>query len=101
MGRATGNFYPVRAGHFRLQRLWVVDAFGQVFDPIYEQGVTAASFTPIRGSGFSPPGLKQRTDTQMLQLPPRIIQPSRLLFRFVPAGDSDVAARANGGQSVA
>lgn len=84
----AGHFYPLRAGHFRLQRLWVVDSFGQVFDPIKERGQTPSSFTPLRGSGMVTTGIAQRQDTQMLQLPPRLVQASRLQFRFSrPQGD--------------
>lgn len=110
----VSRFFPVRAGHFRLEQLWIIDAFGQVFDPIAERGEIPASFAPIRGRGLTAvglaqlpeqsasdappttvgltpaasattnqqPRLRQRTDTQMLQLPPRIVQPSRLVFRF-------------------
>lgn len=88
-GSEQGHFYPVRAGHFRLDRLWIVDAFGQVFDPILERGESPLSFTPLRGSGLVTTGLTQRTDTQALQMPPRLVQPSRLQFRFVDAGKAD------------
>ncbi len=79
---AGPRFHPLRGGHIRLRRAWVVDAFGQVFDVIHEQGQTDASFVPLRGRGFTTVGLTQRADTQMLQLAPRLVQPSRLVFRF-------------------
>ena len=94
-GASASHFYPVRAGHFRLRRLWIVDAFGQVFDPIKERGQTPESFTPLRGSGLRTVGLSQRRDTQMLQLPPRVVQACRLQFRFVAPGGGDAGATAN------
>ena len=87
----TGErFHPVRGGHARLRRAWIVDAFGQVFDVIHEQGQTDQSFVPLRGRGLAPGGDLQRTDTQMLPFAPRLIQPSRLVFRF-PTGVTPVS----------
>ena len=80
------RFFPVRAGHARVRRLWLVDGFGQVFDLIHEQGQTEASYTPLRGRGLVTVGLSQRSDTQMLQFPPRLVQPSRLSMRFGDPG---------------
>jgi len=85
-------FCPMRGGHFRLDRLWVVDGFGQVFDPVLEAGEDPRSFAPLRGSGLVTTGLTQRTDTQALQLPPRLVQPARLQFRFVDASAAATAA---------
>jgi len=82
-------FFPVRAGHARVRRLWLVDGFGQVFDLIHEQGLNEASYAPLRGKGLVTAGLSQRSDTQMLQFPPRLVQPSRLEFRF---GDAEPVA---------
>lgn len=88
-GTPNGLFYPIRAGHIRLDQIWIVDGFGQVFDPILESGEVPLSFTPVRGSGLVTTGLTQRTDFQALQLPPRILQPARLQFRFVDAAKGD------------
>ena len=82
-GARDGHFYPIRAGHFRLEKLWVVDGFGQVFDPITERNQTPLSYAPLRGSGTVTVGLTQRQDTSILQMPPRLSQPARLQFRFV------------------
>ena len=88
-GSADGHFYPIRAGHFRLDQLWVVDGFGQIFDPIEERGQTPQSFAPLRGSGLVTAGLTQRTDTIALQLPPRLVQPARMQFRFADAATAN------------
>jgi hypothetical protein len=69
-------FFPIRSGHFQLQKLWVVDDFGQVFNVIGDPGVSP----PIRGEGMCTTG-----NRRLLQLPPRIAQPSRLLFEQVSA----------------
>jgi hypothetical protein len=84
------RFFPIRGGHARLRRLWIVDAFGQVFDVFHERGQTDASFVPLRGRGLRTVGLTQRSDTQMLQFPPRLVQPSRLDFRFDTSGSGAV-----------
>lgn len=81
-GTATTSFVPYRNGHLRVQRLWMVDAFGQVFDVIHEQGQSHESYAPLRGRGVRTAGFSQRSDTQMLQLEPRFIQPSRLRLQF-------------------
>ena len=84
------RFHPLRGGHARLRRAWVVDAFGQVFDVIHEQGQTDQSFVPLRGRGLAPAGHPQRTDTQLVPFAPRLVQPSRLSFRF-PSGPTPVS----------
>lgn len=73
------HFFPIRAGHFRINRLWIVDDFGQVFDPIAAAGQSPATFHPALG-----PGLETATDKTLIQMPPRITQPARLHFRFLP-----------------
>ena len=86
-GDGTGrpHFYPLRAGHFRLNRVWIIDSFGQVFDPIRGRGQSDESFVPLRGPGLATTGGRRRADTQLLQLPPRLVQASRLDFRFINA----------------
>jgi hypothetical protein len=95
------DFQAFRAGHFRLLRLWVVDAFGQVFDPIFERLQSPESFVPLRGSGLSiqlngnptfTTARTQRKDTQQLQLPPRLLQPARIEARFERDDDPSLPA---------
>ncbi|MCW4629717.1 hypothetical protein [Marinomonas rhodophyticola] len=66
-------FFPVRAGHIQLMKLWVVDSYGQILvgqnpqkepDPI-DMLVSQSMVT--KGSG----------NESVAQLPPRIIQPTR------------------------
>ena len=74
----SAGFYPIRAGHFQLNKLWVIDDFGQVFDPISSVGQTPASYKPVLGTGMITPN-----DPKLVQLPPRITQPSRFNFKFM------------------
>lgn len=85
-GAPESHFYPLRAGHVRFNRLWIIDSFGQVFDPIDARGQIPSSFVPLRGSGLATAGKRQRGDSQVLQFPPRLLQPARLWFDFTPAG---------------
>ncbi|MCF6282851.1 MAG: hypothetical protein L3J28_11705 [Candidatus Polarisedimenticolaceae bacterium] len=70
--------FPVRAGHFRLTKLRIVDAFGQYVDlsdatlgnPIKAEDMQSSPATP-----------------DLMRLPPRIVQPSRLMFRMIQAAN--------------
>ena len=85
-------FHPVRAGHFQLLDLWVVDQFGQVMhgkDP----GETVVS-RPIRAESVTTPepapgGSANRS---FVQLPPRLSQPARLELRLLQADADDRVA---------
>lgn len=67
------NYNPIRAGYLTLRRLRIVDSFGQFFPLELEDlsGLAAAA-------ALSNPAHKGR-----IYLPPRIVQPSRLLLRWV------------------
>lgn len=73
----SAGYFPVRAGHFQLSRLWVIDDFGQVFDPISAVGQSPASYHPVLGTGMITPG-----NPNLVQLPPRITQGARFDFSF-------------------
>jgi hypothetical protein len=66
-------FSPIRGGHFSLTRLLIVDSFGRI------QEITDA---PIIGRMLAIPGLPGSA-----HLPPRLIQPARLLLRWMSAVD--------------
>lgn len=74
------QFFPIRAGHFSFADLHVVDAFGQVFDPIKAQGLVPANFYPIPGNGMA-----TKDGPRLLALPPRIAPLSRLNFDWLSA----------------
>ena len=75
------SFVVLRAGHLRLSRLRVVDAFGQVIG-LLGDGVS----TPVDiGLGGS---LRTPGQPALAALKPRFTAPARLLFRFTEAVDA-------------
>lgn len=79
------EFFPLRAGHSRITRLWLTDAFGQV------QKVIADSKPVTAGVTFVAANLKDNKDKELITLTPRIIQPSRLSFRWTEATPAPIA----------
>lgn len=73
-------FNPVRAGTLAVDRLALVDTFGQAREYDAPRVVVA------RGVA-APPGLGLAAGTAFL--PPRIVQPSRLLFRWLSAAGAE------------
>jgi hypothetical protein len=83
----TENVLPfslVRAGSFSIDHLWMVDDFGQWVELV---GGTNVSTGIVVSPHCAWPAAAGR-----LALPPRIVQPARLDFRFVAAGDSQTAS---------
>ncbi|EQA44610.1 hypothetical protein LEP1GSC050_4213 [Leptospira broomii serovar Hurstbridge str. 5399] len=68
------NFNPIRCGLARIQKLRVIDAFGQYRD--YDTPPTVASRS-----------LSVQNDIYPAFLPPRFVQPARLLFRWLSTYD--------------
>ena len=68
--------FPVRAGHFRLLKLRIVDAFGQYID-VNDDTLN----NPIKAEDME----SNPDSPQLMRLPPRIVQPSRLMFRMIQA----------------
>jgi hypothetical protein len=66
------RFFPVRAGDLRVSQLRVIDAFGQ-----------SLQFTPPAPAAGSP-------GENFASLPPRVLQPSRLTFRFLSAANDSI-----------
>jgi hypothetical protein len=86
------DFTLLRAGAFQLEELWLVDDFGQWADLL--QGTSAAE---AAGQVFNPRS-RWHDDRFNVAMPPRVVQPARLNFRFTKAadggsdaGDSDAA----------
>ena len=78
------SFYPVRAGHFKLTKLWIVDDFGQIFNPIAMSHQNPAVYQPIVSQWLqTPPSVPD--NLQLVQLAPRVAQLGRLSFRFSSA----------------
>jgi hypothetical protein len=75
-------FSPIRAGFLQLNQLWVVDDFGQRYDVL----ATMQAYPPPGGQQVGP-DLAPAQGAGLVQLKPRLIQPSRLLPRFLDALD--------------
>jgi hypothetical protein len=79
----TNPFQPIRAGHLLINRLWVVDVFGQRISAAPDgQNVAPVIAEPLLTSA---PGYPQ-----YLQLPPRLAQSSRLDFALLQADDDAI-----------
>jgi hypothetical protein len=88
-------FYPVRAGFVQITQLWVVDDFGQVYNlnPAndYASAGVPNPMPPIPGIGVTPSNYTLNLQLPpYFQLPPRVIQGSRLNFKFVSANKDSV-----------
>lgn len=73
-------FSMIRAGALRIDELWLVDDFGQTADLV---GKTAAG-SESTGQVFHP-RIRWHNDQSVFAMPPRILQPVRLNFRFTAA----------------
>ncbi|HMO66855.1 MAG TPA: hypothetical protein PKE47_16830, partial [Verrucomicrobiota bacterium] len=73
----TTALWLLRAGHLRVRRARIVDAFGQFHD--LAEAVLAA---PVRAED-----LVSRAGPAFLALPPRVQEPTRLMFRLLDAAD--------------
>lgn len=73
------GYSPLRGGHARIVRLWVVDSFGQA-QRVIDQGQT---YQPILSAPLQTAG-----NPALMQLTPRL-QPSRLHLDFIDASSAD------------
>ncbi len=73
-------FSLIRAGAMRIDELWLVDDFGQYADLL---GRTAAGASST-GQVFHP-RMRWHDDPTVFAMPPRVLQPARLNFRFTAA----------------
>ncbi|MET0646943.1 MAG: hypothetical protein ABW208_10010 [Pyrinomonadaceae bacterium] len=73
------NFTLLRAGAFQLEELWLVDDFGQWADLL--RGTSAGGSA---GQVFNPRA-RWLEDRFAVAMPPRVVQPARLNFRFTSA----------------
>src|SRR5262249_4712125 len=67
----------------RIDELWLIDDFGQSADLL---GLTAAR-TRSSGQVFHP-RMRWHDDSSVVAMPPRVLQPIRLSFRFAAMADS-------------
>ncbi len=75
-------FSILRAGALRIDELWLIDDFGQSADLL---GLTAAR-SKNTGQVFHP-RMRWHNDQSVVAMPPRVLQPVRLNFRFTPDPD--------------
>ncbi len=85
-------FFPLRAGWLKFEALRIIDRFGRTVNLLYgnnnpDLNGSKDAFVPIRGRGMIPrrggddgDGLKG-----LVELPPRVVQASRMSLRFVSA----------------
>ncbi|WP_438033385.1 hypothetical protein [Sorangium sp. So ce204] len=77
------SFEGLRGGQFYVSRLAVVDAFGRTLEIVTDQ--TAAQTPVLVGAGLQVTRPIVPVNPQgLVQLPPRLLQPSRLNLQFVP-----------------
>ncbi|WP_446744549.1 hypothetical protein [Silvibacterium acidisoli] len=88
-GGVAPIFNPLRAGHFRITRLQVVDAFGQVMPGNAGQG----NILPIRSQSLMPPSWN--TDQSLMQLVPRVAQGARLIQQLIDRDDDTIASNSS------
>jgi hypothetical protein len=83
------RFLPVRGGLLRIEKLQVIDAFGQLLD-LTDTG-DEHGFAPLPGQELRPddPNAAESLGHGTIQLPPRIIQNARLDVQFLPNDGSE------------
>lgn len=82
LGTSQLPWSMIRAGAMRIDELWLVDDFGQTADLL---GLTEAR-SKATGQVFHP-RMRWHDDRDVFAMPPRILQPARLNFRFTAAGN--------------
>lgn len=94
VGADSSNiFLPVRAGRLRLRELYVVDTFGRYFSlgsaeaPIQQSIALASGLAQIPGKLLvsNCNGTVNETKPKDAYLPPRLLQPARLIFEWLSA----------------
>jgi hypothetical protein len=72
-------FSLVRAGALRIDELWLVDDFGQTVDLLGKHG----------GRQVFHPRMRWHNDESVVAMPPRVLQPVRLNFRFTAEAEEN------------
>lgn len=81
-------YNPLRSGHFRLTRLQVVDAFGQVLPGNAGPG----NILPVRSQSLMPNVGK---DQSIMQLPPRVAEGARLIEQLLDRDDDSIPSNSS------
>ncbi|GEM_PF-7071147 len=85
------DFFPVSAGHVQFSRLWITDAFGQVKKVVDTDNKNNRN---QQGMMHISENLVNTNLPDLIELPPRIVQPARLLFKWC-AGQLDEPVQSN------
>jgi hypothetical protein len=83
----SSSFEAMRGGQLAFTRLTVVDVFGQTLEIITGQNAPQTGILTADGLQVSQPIVHQDV-AGLVQLPPRLLQPARLNFEFMPATES-------------
>jgi hypothetical protein len=92
------TFEGMRGGQLYVNRLTIVDAFGQTLEIVFaptasDQFPRTAKkevFHPLLSDGLAPTKpLSTAEPLRFVQLPPRVLQPARLNFKFLPQLNDD------------
>ncbi|KAA3631089.1 MAG: hypothetical protein DWQ02_16905, partial [Bacteroidetes bacterium] len=79
-------FCPIRAGRIKINRLWVTDTFGQIQKIVdlqeEDKDINSKAVRDIAEDLFD--------EDDYINLPPRVIQPCRLLFRWLAKDEEDL-----------
>lgn len=82
------TFEGLRGGQFAFSRLTVVDVFGQTLELVTAQDATQTQVITAQGVEVNKP-VAALDSAGLVQLPPRLLQPARLNFRFSqPSADA-------------
>ena len=84
-------FFPLRAGVMKINRLRLVDCFGQFVDLAGSSDTTQLDPTQL----LEAPSVQVPKHPEFLALPPRFTSPARLWLRFMDAGGSGKDADPN------
>ncbi|HEX6099228.1 MAG TPA: hypothetical protein VF432_23140 [Thermoanaerobaculia bacterium] len=84
----TPGFFPVRAGHFQITRLRVVDAYGQILSG----SIAGGPILPTRSESLTTRGT---TNAGWMQTVPRVAQPVRLDLRLVDAKNDAIRSNSS------
>lgn len=88
------DFEALRGGQFYINRLTIVDVFGQTLEIVLAptppdqipRTFSGGVFHPLVADGLAPTQPVQSIEPlRFVQLPPRLLQPGRLNFQFAPA----------------
>ncbi|HEX8741663.1 MAG TPA: hypothetical protein VF712_00880 [Thermoleophilaceae bacterium] len=96
-GANVSTFYPLRGGILQIDSLRIVDAYGQMVTLDQQHPNTPQGFIPLLGQGLTPEAAPPGLPAGAAELPPRVVQDTRLDFRFLANDGSglDVAVSPN------